>query len=350
MQTQWRLVILFSLMLLQWTSQAQIGGNDLYEFLMLPNSARITALGDHVLTVKDEEVSFVYQNPALLNPQMHQHISFNQNFHLSGIAFGYAGYGHHVEKWNATWHTGIQYIQYGEFQRSDAFGNQEGTFKAAEYAWTIGIGKQLYEKLSVGVNTRFISSQLETYQSLGWSADVGATFQDTASRFTASLVIRHIGTPISYYTNARGDGLPTESQLAIAKRLRYLPLRVGVTYRYLNRWNILYDDPNNREPTSIFDNLNQPESGSPFVDNLARHFIFSGEFLFGKNENFRVRAAYNVLRAREMKVNELRSLGGFSFGFGMKVNRFRIDYGHSVYHLAGGNHHLSLSTSLREFK
>jgi hypothetical protein len=317
---------------------------------MLPTSARVTALGDHVLTVQDEEVTLAYQNPALLNPQMHQHISFNQNFHLSGIAFGYAGYGHYAKKWDATWHTGLQYIQYGEFQRSDEFGNREGTFKAAEYAWTVGVGKQLYEKLSVGVNARLISSQLETYQSYGWSADVGATYQDTASQFTASLVIRHLGTPITHYTDRRGEGLPTESQLAIAKRLRYLPLRIGVTYRYLNRWNILYDDPTTREPTSIFDNLNAAESGSPFFDNLSRHFIFSGEFLFGRNENFRVRAAYNVLRAREMKVNNLRSLGGFSFGLGMKVNRFRVDYGHSVYHLAGGNHHLSLSTSLQEFK
>lgn len=332
------------------SSSAQIGGNNIYEFLMLPNSARATALGDHVITIKDDDVSLAYQNPAVLNPSMHTQLSFNQNFHLSGIAFGYFGYGHHHQKWDLTWHGGIQYINYGEFNLADEFGNINGTFKASEYALTLGGSKSLYEKLSVGANLKFISSQLESYQSLGWSADLGAIYQDTASNFSLSLVLRNLGTPISHYTENRQETLPFETQIAISKQLRYLPFRFTILYRYLNRWNVLYDDPTTRENASIFDGLDNADTSNPFFDNLFRHFVFSGEFLLGKAENFRIRAAYNVLRARELKVNNLRSLAGFSFGFGFKIKRFRIDYGQSVYHLAGSSNHISLSTNIREFR
>ena len=43
-------------------------------------------------------------------------------------------------------------------------------------------------------------------------------------------------------------------------------------------------------------------------------------------------------------------LAGFSFGAGFKVNRFRIDYGYSAFHLGGGLNHFGLSTNLQEFK
>ncbi|MEM0992379.1 MAG: type IX secretion system protein PorQ [Bacteroidota bacterium] len=344
------LLLIFSGLFMGSMVLAQIGGNNIYEFLMLPNSARATALGDHVITVKDDAVSLAYQNPAVLNQSMHTQLTFNQNFHLSGINFGYFGYGHHHKKWDMTFHGGVQYIDYGDFNLTDEFGNMNGTFGAAEYALTVGGGKQLYEKLSVGANVKFISSQLESYRSIGWSADLGAIFQDTASNFSLSLVLRNLGTPITDYTTNNRETLPFESQIALSKQLRYLPFRFTILYRYLNRWNILYDDPTNRESTSIFDGFDNADTSNPAFDNFFRHFVFSGEFLLGKAQNFRIRAAYNVLRAREMKVNNLRSLAGFSFGFGFKVKRFRIDYGQGVYHLAGSSNHISLSTYIKEFK
>ncbi|MEN0047276.1 MAG: type IX secretion system protein PorQ [Bacteroidota bacterium] len=331
---------------------AQIGGNNIYEFLMLPPSARVTALGDHLITVRDADVTLAYQNPAVLNPLMHQNLSFNHSFHLADISFGYLGYGHHHQKWDMTFHGGLQYMNYGEFDATDVFGNINGTFKASEYAFTLGAGKQLYEKLSVGANVKFITSQFESYTSVGWSSDLGVSFQDTSSNFSFSLVLRNLGSPITRYTentNLR-ESLPFESQIAISKKLRYLPFRFSVLYRYLNRWNILYDDPNNPENAFLIEGFDNVDTSNPGIDNFFRHFVFNGEFLFGKAEVFRLRMGYNVLRARELKVNNLRSLAGFSFGFGIKIKRFQLDYGQGVYHLGGSSNHLSLSTSLSEFK
>jgi len=329
---------------------AQIGGNNIYEFMLLPSSARLTGLGDHLISVKDADINLAYQNPALLNKSMDQQLSFQQNFHLADVKYGYFAYGKYLEKWQTTFHTGIQYINYGEFDASDVFGNINGTFKAAEYALTLGASKQLYDKLSVGTNLKLISSQLETYSSIGWSSDVGVTYQDTSKNLGLGLVFRNIGTPITNYTQNNQATLPFEVQLGLSKRLRYLPFRFSVLYRYLNRWNILYDDPTTRENTSIFDGFDNVESNNPALNNFFRHFVFNGEFLFGKAEVVRLRLGYNVLRAQEMKVNNLRSLAGFSFGFGFKIKRFQIDYGQGVYHLAGSSNHLGISTNLSTFR
>jgi hypothetical protein len=53
---------------------------------------------------------------------------------------------------------------------------------------------------------------------------------------------------------------------------------------------------------------------------------------------------------RELSVDNFRSLAGFSFGAGIKINRFRIDYGRTNFHLAGGTNHLSISTNFSEFR
>ena len=71
------------------SSVAQIGGDHIYEFLNLSSSARVTGLGGNLITVKDDDVALAYGNPATLNSQMHQAISFNHNFHLADISNGY---------------------------------------------------------------------------------------------------------------------------------------------------------------------------------------------------------------------------------------------------------------------
>jgi hypothetical protein len=325
------------------------GGNNVFEFLNLSPSARITALGGNLITVQDDDVNLALANPAALNPAMHQQITFSHNFMVADITSGYAGFGYHVNPWNTTIHGGIQYLSYGKFDATDEFGNVNGTFKAAEYAFTLGAGRQLYERVSVGANVKFITSQLESYHSTGIAGDLAAIFHDTASLLNIALVIRNIGGQFSTFTGGNRESLPFEMQAGISKRLRYLPFRFSIIYRYLDRWNILYDDPNTQEETFFFGD-DQSTSDNSFLDNLARHFVFNGEFLFGKKDNFRLRLGYNHLQRKELSVRNLRSLSGFSMGAGLKINRFRVEYGRSFLHLGAGLNHISISTNFREFK
>jgi hypothetical protein len=329
---------------------AQLGGLHTYEFLNLSPSARITALGGNLITVRDDDANLAVGNPAALNPAMHQQLSFNHSFHVAGISHGYASYAHHLDSLGFTSHFGVQYVNYGEFEEVNELGQSIGQFQASEYAINLGAGRQLNERLAVGANLKVITSQMERYGSFGLGLDAAATYFDTSSNFTATLVFRNMGRQVSYFREGNPEPLPFEIQLGLSKRLRYLPFRFSIIYRHLNRWNILYDDPN-AEPAVLFlgEEPAEESRASIWLDNFFRHFVFNGEFLIGARENFRLRIGYNHFMRQELSVDNFGSLAGFSFGVGFKVSRFRIDYGHQSFHLGGGLNHFSISTSIQEF-
>lgn len=341
------LALLLAWFTLPLVSSAQIGGQKTYEFLNLAPSARATALGGYVAHIRDEDLSLALQNPAALNPAMDLGISFSHNFFYGDIQHGYAAFGLHIPKTAWTTQAAIQYINYGNFVRTDEMGNEIGDFTAGEYGIVLGAGRLLYDKLAVGGNLKLAISNLETYSSYGLLADLSAMYLDTARNLTASFVIRNAGAQLTTYAENSQEPLPFEVQAGIAHRLKYLPFRISVLYRYLDRWNITYDDPDSEEDP-LFD-MPEEAPNNFFVDNLFRHFVFGGEFLFGKTEALRLRFGYNHLRRKELTVTELRSLAGFSFGVGIKINRFRIEYGRNYFHLAGPVNHFTLSTSIRSF-
>lgn len=342
-------IILMSFSLLV---SAQIGGDQVYEFVNLSNSARITALGGNLITVSDDDVNLAYANPANLNEKMHRQLTVNSQFLFSGTGIwtGYVGYGHHWEAKDLTFHAGLQFVDYGTFQGTDEAGVFTNEFEAAEYALVLGVSKQLSERLWVGANFKNIFSNLESYASYGMGLDLAANYKNETSKLQLSLVVKNIGAQISTYEAERSP-IPFEAQIGLSKQLDRLPFRFSIIYHHLNRWNILYDDPNSEEDILIIGGNNQGRTNAQiWLDNFFRHFIFNGEFLFGKNENMRLRLGYNVQRRGELSIDGVRSLAGFSFGAGFKVKRFRIDYGRSYYHIAGATNHIGISTSLNSFK
>lgn len=330
---------------------AQLGGQHTFAFLNLSPSARVSGLAGNLITVVDDDVNLAYANPALLNPLMHQQISFQHNFHLGKIQNGYAAYAQHFDKLQMTFHAGIQYVNYGDLSLTNEYGEVEGTFQANENAFVLGAARAIDERLTVGANVKFITSRLETYNSVGFSSDIAATYADTASRFVATIVFKNVGSQISTYTEDNFEPLPFEIQVGISKKLRYLPFRFSIIYHNLQDWNIRYNDPN-REDEGLFfgEDPGEESQTSIFIDNLFRHFIFNGELLIGAKENLRLRFGYNHFLRKELTVNNLGSLAGFSFGVGFKVNRFRIDYGRTIYHIAGGLNHVGIATNFKEFR
>lgn len=343
------LFVLLSAQLFFCTATAQVnGGNHAYEFLNLPASARISALGGQLLTTADDDVSLAFANPAVANAAQHQAIAFSHQFLPAGINTGYAAFGWHADSLATTFHGGFRYISYGEFDLTDETDQVMGTFKASELALTVGAARQLYDKLSLGMNMRFISSRFESYQSYGLTFDFGALYRDTASLLSMAVVLRNAGRQLTPYFETR-QPVPFEMLVGLSKRLRYTPLRLSVTYRYLDRWNVRYDDPNAEEDLFFFGDANASSNKSHFLDNLARHFVFGAEFLFGKKDNFRVRFGYDHRQRKELTVNNLRTLSGFSFGVGIKINRFRLDFSRSANHIDAGITHLTLSTNIQAF-
>lgn len=344
------LLLLPSFLFLHNTTAQVSGGRQAFSFLEMPASARLTALGGYLVSVRDDDVVLATSNPAQLNVKADQQLAFNHNFHLASTGNGYLGYGHHSEKWKTTLHGGIQYMRYGDIPWTNEFNQELGTFSPSEFAITIGAARQWKERLSYGVNLKYIQSTLEAYKATALGADAGVYYENPESRFSMGLVLQNIGGQMStYYQGAAREKLPFNALLGVSTKLKYLPFRFSVTAHSLHRWNVRYDDPALRTDFLFPGQEEDRNRLAEGVDNLFRHLIFSGEFLLGKTESFRIRIGYDHRLRRELLVTGNGGLSGFSGGLGFRVYRFRLDYGFSIYHLAGAAHHLSIGTNLKSF-
>jgi len=345
------LFTLFLLSLLCTCVRAQVGGIAAYEFLNLPNSATVAAMGGHHIALLDDDLSLALRNPSLLNKRMDKRAALSHAFHPAGISNSSLAYATYREKQRLTFQAGLQYVSYGgDLTRRDNTGTAQGTFSASDYALTIGAARNFDNRLSVGANLKVVSSQLAGYNSIGLATDLAVHYRDTSGLFGISILARNAGRQLTKYDDVSGqEPMPFELQIGINRELRYLPFRFSLVYRYLDRWNVLFDDPDTENQT-LFATFGEEESargaGAVFLDNLARHFVFNGELLIGKARNLRLRFGYNHGLNRELRLTDFRSAAGLSFGFAFRTRRFSIAYGRSTYHLGGGINQLGLDFGL----
>lgn len=330
---------------------AQLGGISTYEFLNLPNSATVAAMGGHHIALRGDDLSLAARNPSLLNESMDRRLAISHAFHPAGISNSYLAYGYHKADWKTTLQAGLQYVSYGDdLVRRDVTGQALGTFSANDYALTIGAARSIEDRLSIGANLKIVSSQLADYQSIGLASDLAIHYRDTTGRFGITLLARNVGLQFGQYDPKSGrEPLPFEMQIGLTRELEHLPFRFSIIYRYVDRWNVLYDDPDAQDGTAFinFDGANNERSaGAIWLDNFARHFVFNGELMVGKQRNLRLRFGYNHGARQELNLSEFRSLAGWSGGFALRIKRFSIAYGRTIYHIGGGINQLGLDIDL----
>ncbi|MBK9613722.1 hypothetical protein [Candidatus Amarobacter glycogenicus] len=156
---------------------------------------------------------------------------------------GTVGYAKTLENKNITMGGGLLYRASMEPLNSP---------KQTEINWEPSVGRICsavgasygVNKLRYGVSVKMLYSQLESYNSFGMAADLGAVYVDTARLFTAALVMRNAGTQFKPFTENNYEDLPFEIDFALSKRLKHLPLRISFTMHDLQSFDIRYDYPN----------------------------------------------------------------------------------------------------------
>ena len=131
MLTGYKHILLTVALLFPLLSFCQLGGNNTYEFLNLPASARSTSMGGAVVSLPDGDLNLVADNPALLDSNMDNHLSLSYVNYLADINLGYVSYARKFGK-VGVFSQGIQYIDYGKFTETDVTGLELGAFKAGE--------------------------------------------------------------------------------------------------------------------------------------------------------------------------------------------------------------------------
>ena len=335
-------------LLLSTVAAAQVGGTSVFRFLNQSPSARMTGLGGAATPILTNDPSFGLSNPALLNEKMDKKAEFSHQFLFADAGAGTAAFAKNWKKYDLTWLAAVQYLTYGTFKGADVFGNLTSDFTATDVALTVGAARKLNPRLRVGANVRFLSSRLESASATGLATDIGALYFNPDRQFGAALTLKNVGIELTKFTeNGSREALPFDLQASFSKKLKRAPLRFGLVLHDLHRWNLRYPTPETEQTDNLFgESATAPNKTAVFFDNLFRHTIFSTEILFGATEGFRIRLAYDHQRRREGLVTALGGSAGFSFGVGMKIKRFYLDYGSTRFHSVGGTQHLGLSVSL----
>ncbi len=339
------IAVFFSLFI---KTYSQVGGNGVYKFLEVPNSARVAALGGNQVGIQDNDLDFVYHNPSLLNSSMNNFMNLNYVSFYDGIKFGYVSYARTLPKLG-NFALGVHFVNYGDFNQTNNTGEITGNFTAADYALNIVWSRAIDSLFTFGANLKPLLSNLESYTSYGLALDLGITYYNPASLFSMSLVMKNLGTQIKPYYDDHYEPLPFDIQFGISKKLAHAPFRFSITAHHLTVLDMTYEKPDALK-SNLFgeEDENSSKSLNDYSDMFLRHFIVGIEFV--PTKNFYARFGYNHQRRQEMVIEEKGGFTGFSWGFGIKIKKFKISYGRASYHLVGGTNHFSLAVNFSEFK
>jgi hypothetical protein len=337
--------LLILLLGISFFANAQLGGKYTYEFLELPSGSRVSALGGNMAPIFDKDISFALQNPSLLNSQMNNNFLFHYSDYHTDIKYGTIAYAHTFKNGINTL-AGIQYLNYGDFIKTDENGYLIGQFGAHEYAYKLSASKQMFNKIYGGATFKFVSSSLETYQSYGALFDVAMCYVDTANKFTATLVANNIGTQLTTYDNGDFEPVPLNIQLGFSKKLAHMPLRIVVVIHHLNVLDFSYEDPS-KQNQNVFGGTNQQDNSIPLSDKIFRHFIIGGELVLSKN--FFIQFSYNHQRRKEMTTLEVKGLTGYAWGFGLRLSKFYLSYANSIDYNSSRINHFTFATNIDEW-
>jgi len=349
------------------TSTAQIGGNSTFKSLNLVTSARVASLGGSAISIRDDDVDLVWQNPSLLNPSMDNHFVLSFVDYISDIKYTSFVYSKTYKKLGS-FSAGFNYLHYGTFQEADATGEIFREFTAQDFIINIGWGREVVPSFKfatdkdldldstffIGANLKFINSTFHfDYHSMGIALDLAGTYYNEQRSLAIAVLVKNIGYQLKPYTKKNREPLPFEWQLGISHKLKHAPFRLMANFTDLQKWDLTYDDPattssfleSEEADTTAWEKFgNALKSGS---DKFMRHTVIGVELIITRA--IIIRFGYNYRRRKEMLIVGKKGFSGFSFGLGIKIKKFHISYARAGYHIAGGSNHFTIRTDLSAF-
>jgi len=339
-----KLLLLFVVVLLMvCRASAQIGGLTSFNYANIPGSARVAALGGNYFAMKDGDVHLAQFNPSLLDSTMHQKVGLSFVDYFDGIAMGYATYAHRLKP-RITGGATMQFCNYGKQTELDALGYEIGQFTASDYTLNLSAAYQIDSLWSGGLTLKTMYSALANYSSVALAIDGGFTYYKPSKNFSASMVFSNLGYQIKSFTDNNREKIPFQLQVGITKRPAHAPFRLSLVYSNMQRWDLVWENPNQVIITDPITGEVIEKEKWEFGDKFMRHVTVGSEFILSKNMHLRI--GYNYRKRQELKLEDKPGTAGFSYGFGVRVSKFHISYGRSIYHLAGPSNHISVTTAI----
>ncbi len=302
MKRIWMIILLIVMSLVVYTRSVTAGpssGKAGYEFLRTHIGARPSSMAGAFICIPGD-IHAIYFNPAGLAPIAGRLASATYLNHVLDFQSGFVAYTQPLKNLGQI-AVGVNYMSYGDFDRTDVNGQKIGSFGAGSFAVTTSLGRSINENLMAGVSTKFIYSSIDEYNSTALAIDFGMIYKvPFIEDMNVGVGIFNAGQAITAFMNNK-DPLPLNFVLGFSKKLAHLPLEYSIT-------------------------------ANKYIDDDIQINI-GGEFTL--TEGVFLRLGYNSL-GRELKIGaDGDQYAGISLGLGLQWQQIQFDYGLSSFGAIG---------------
>jgi hypothetical protein len=322
--------------------------NTVFTSLRKDPSARLGSLGSEFSTFYESKIDLAITNASLISPTLHHVAMLNYTDYFSAYSNINAVYARQFPKLGM-FLTSLQFMNFGSDEAYDEFGNHLGQVNTFyDLALNVGWGRALVDSVfTIGGNFKYIFSRGDNFWLNGIAVDVSGTYTNLEKHLSVSLAFRNIGTVLKNNFISNYESLPFQIDLAAYQRMKHAPFAYSIIISNLQKWNLSGVDLNEKTTDPNTGEITTPNKFSTFADNAMRHVIPAIEiFPF---RNFAFRMSYNYHRRQELKADTRPGFVGFSWGFGLKIYKFQVDYARSAWHWAGAPNYISVSVNLNDF-
>ena len=289
-----------------------------YNFLRLPVSAHVAALGGDNISLTEDDATLVFHNPALINFVSDKTLNLNYMTYMQGSKTASASFVRGLGE-RASWGLTGQYMDYGTMKETTYDNQILGEFSARDMALGGSFAYALTNLVSGGITAKLVSSHIGSYSSLAVGVDLGLNYCDSIGNFSLSLVARNLGGQVKAYDDDF-EKIPFDLQVGVTKRLANSPLQFSATLTRLTDWS----------------------------QGFGRHLVVGADILL--SDQVYLAAGYNFRRAHEMKISddegESAHGAGLSLGAGIALERFKLHVGYGKYHVSAGSLLINVSYTL----
>ena len=289
-----------------------------YNFLRLPVSAHVAALGGDNISIVEDDATLIFHNPALINDVSDRTINLNFMTYMEGAKTASAAFVKAAGE-RGTWGVSAQYMDYGTMKEVSLDNTQLGEFSARDIAVAGSYAYALSNRFSGGITARLITSHIASYNSLAVGIDLGLIFYLEESELSISAVAKNLGGQVKAYDD-EFERIPLDLQIGFSKRLLNSPLRFSATLSRLNDWSF----------------------------GIGKHLAIGADLIL--SPTIYLAAGYNFRRTSEMQIsdNEGKSShgAGLSLGGGLSLERFKLHIGYAKYHVSANSLLINVSYTL----
>ncbi|MCZ6636090.1 MAG: PorV/PorQ family protein [bacterium] len=289
-------------------------------FLLFEPSARASGMGNAYVAIADD-ANATYYNPAALADYDVRSLSTTFYKPVPNLASDiFSSFGAYTQPVQGIGNLGfsLNYTSLGEQVRTDAQGNNLGTFTSFGFALGVSYGTHLFRNMSLGVTVKFIHENLsgagagiEQGKGAGTSfaGDMGFMWK-TTDRLTLAWVLRNVGPNMTFIDADQADPLPQNFTLGIAytalKRDNYQVLLTTDIYKPLADQGFF----------SFITGWNDSEPDEEFKD-IDYHVGAEWQYYLSEDSAFALRAGYSYDQDGNRKP--------LTFGMGLKYNWASFD-------------------------